>query len=1827
MLRKNRKLLNRILSSVLALISVISLLPMQAYSADEEQVEETQVVSEPAAEAAEISVVLTLDGEAVSSLALQPYEKLEIQAVYGAEADSCQWQILHPQVEGLWVNIYDATQATLPVTKALVANMLSEDNVAHLRCRVSVGDTYLYSDVLTVAMGEEESAAQVVETEPVEVSEAAAVMAFSTFALPMTVAEDTDATEETEATEATTPEFVSVTINYVRYDYVANDEGKLVLTEVGPAFTPYVATLKSGSDLKNTTVSCPTIVGYEAFLGEGTEAISQVEINQTNIQQNVTYTVNYKPALVDYEVRYFFQNIYDDLYVEDADLVKRTLSTDANPVTYPVQAQGHTGTNPDITYTHAKFEGFTSLYYEPEKIAADGSTVFHVYYERNYCLMEFDCNGGFGTDTLYVRYGTYISVPEPVRSGYNFAGWDLERTDQTDYVEGKLNDSIADLLPDNMPSYNTAYKALWTKAEATYSVAYWILDDAGNKTYLGSRTVSQSENEDGKVYNEDGTPRLVKTGDTVSGYHDLNTKADGGPYICSLDVHEHSGDCPWGCGYEEVHTHTTDCFAGMTLVAVSGADTNRDLAIADLEDGDPESGYIYVIYNNDSKTYWPKLYMDGTYYIVNGIGDNSEPYLYDVSGFSSIVNGDYISSKTGTYNNGENLTTTKYRPQTNCDKIQHTHSGACCPYMEHDHSDSCYQDGSFMTPIEKVTYVKTADDKIEAVYDDAQIPEGDIIAEYKTDKNVTVLGDNSTVLNVYYEYKTYTFYFYYAKEVDNQFYVFGGSTWAFAGDVNDVPTQLAALNQNHWGAVEQPTLNTTQFRDDTYHEYTVNGETGKYYYITLSARYGDDISEKWPANPFNPVKTTWTDHFGNEAYFSAWNVDANTKYAEMYDNSTLKGNYQKLDDMLLRDGDATKLYYLGFWENGDPDVTWNKPNKWIYNIYIPDASGTYKREDDNYVEEAKHGKGESVDPPYVLEEGETLPDISTKYSLYGSYTIYDDNSNNYTSSNSYSPYCGQTPTALEGYHLCYHIVKHIEEHDTKYGLHTYQIDFYYVANTHSFRFWNYNDWIGDGQGAGNSTAGEGVKYGTPLKPFGDYVDNNVFMNKPEQYPDVLEPDAYEFKGWYTSPGCYDGTEVDWTGYMPDSDLILYAKWEEVTHNVYFYYNYEFYTSAINANENDKLDYYWYHKEGNVQQPESYPIKVKHNSLLGTTYNFTPTPMTGYTFVGWFYIDEEGKKRFAPDTMEVKNELHLFAEWKSEIDTQYTVYYKLEDGTTEIAEPTTGHLTAGKTKTFTAKVGSELHPDYQGDSLFPVTNSHSILMDEDSTENTYTFLYKEDQEVWYRVRYLDKVTGLKLHDEKIVKSDKAIVTEKFVPIEDYYPSEYYIRQVLAYDGTEGSETNILAENEIVFYYTKDEDHGPFAVEYYTSVLGATDDQLYTTVTVGEESKKVPKITNADGSANPYWHLQQSEVGIEDLNKEYSRTIDKDKFDGFAYSQATVTSYGTDDTVSVTYLDGTATTASGTVTDNGLEIRIFYTRLSYDYVIEFVEYGSGKVIGYGGLSTEGVLEAPPDVESPFESTISYTAPDTIEKTEDGNKTKYIFYATDEKPQKQSWTIRASDTENVLTFYYKVKTVQINYEAVCSVASATDFGAVTLANERAATAGTLTGSVAYAANGFEFKGWFTDKTGAAGTAVSQEWQEADGEGTKLKVQTLPDADEVTYYALFEPVQEDLTIIKTGDNLGTDTFLFQVTGTDVLGNKLDMIVSIQGAESVTIKDLYCGTYTVTELTNWSWTYTCEGKVSQDVTLTTNDNTATYPVSFKNEPKTVDWLHGESEAKENQFK
>lgn len=230
------------------------------------------------------------------------------------------------------------------------------------------------------------------------------------------------------------------------------------------AAAPWTASLAQGSDYTNT-VDHPTVQGYAVDVNKSTvnPETTGVEISAdgtaidlTNIQGDITITVTYVPALVDYTVNHYWQNAEDDQYtLHESDTL-----------------QGLTGSPVGGGLENA-YPGFYALLYDEEvAIAADGSTVVEIYYDRNYYLMTFNLGGGYGVEPVYARYGAAIGeIGTPTRPGYTFIGWDPEE------------------IPKTMPADNTTYTAQWTPEQTNYTVVFWYenADDDGY-SYAGSIT-------------------------------------------------------------------------------------------------------------------------------------------------------------------------------------------------------------------------------------------------------------------------------------------------------------------------------------------------------------------------------------------------------------------------------------------------------------------------------------------------------------------------------------------------------------------------------------------------------------------------------------------------------------------------------------------------------------------------------------------------------------------------------------------------------------------------------------------------------------------------------------------------------------------------------------------------------------------------------------------------------------------------------------------------------------------------------------------------------------------------------------------------------------------------------------------------------------------------------------------------------------------------------------------------------------------------------------------------------------------------------------------
>lgn len=239
----------------------------------------------------------------------------------------------------------------------------------------------------------------------------------------------------------------TVIINYVF------ENGK----QAAPSWT---ATLAEGSNLEQTVTS-PTVVGYKPDQ-------ATVDVTVNNITENKTYTVIYHPANVGFTVNHYLQNVADNNYTLDK----------------TEEVGGFTESEVGDGLAKA-YPGFAALLYNTKaKVAADGSTVVEIYYDRNYYMMSFNLDGGYGVEPIYARFGASVKVENPTKPGYTFNGWEPD-------------------VPATMPINGGTHTAQWAKNNANYTVQYW----------------QENTDDNGYSYKE-STTKSAPSGNTVSGTND-----------------------------------------------------------------------------------------------------------------------------------------------------------------------------------------------------------------------------------------------------------------------------------------------------------------------------------------------------------------------------------------------------------------------------------------------------------------------------------------------------------------------------------------------------------------------------------------------------------------------------------------------------------------------------------------------------------------------------------------------------------------------------------------------------------------------------------------------------------------------------------------------------------------------------------------------------------------------------------------------------------------------------------------------------------------------------------------------------------------------------------------------------------------------------------------------------------------------------------------------------------------------------------------------------------------------------------------------------------
>lgn len=509
--------------------------------------------------------------EAVTAQQLEKNTGKTLTLAVKAEAAAYQWQI---HIEGdLWANIYGETGKTLTVHSGMVSGRGSS---AEFRCLMDKTP----SDTVTVTLVEGQPAKApapkapevLKEAQPVgepQIVEPAVKAAPKAEEAPANDPAEGDENpvapaEEGQADESPAPSTYTILINYQFTD------GK----QAAPSWSATVAT---GSTYTQD-IQSPVVVGYTP----------DKETVHVDSSVQTTYTVTYQPAEVEFTVKHYQQNVSNDEY---------TLADTETKKGYTESAVGEGLAKTDYT-------GFYSLLYDTTTtIAADGSTVVEVYYDRYYYLMNFDLDGGYGVEPIYARFGAPINVGKPTKPGYTFVSWTPS-------------------IPATMPADNTSYKASWKIGTSGFTVVFWY-ENANDNGYSVAGTYTpanvapgtEKKSEDYKnqsftgrddkhfTYNAAKAETVTVKGDgstVLNVYYTRNTytltfKNGQSTLTCTKTEHEHSHaqcctktgfhifcntkKCP--VGYE--HTHSNSCYktSDLTITAKYQADIHSNFPIKD----------------------------------------------------------------------------------------------------------------------------------------------------------------------------------------------------------------------------------------------------------------------------------------------------------------------------------------------------------------------------------------------------------------------------------------------------------------------------------------------------------------------------------------------------------------------------------------------------------------------------------------------------------------------------------------------------------------------------------------------------------------------------------------------------------------------------------------------------------------------------------------------------------------------------------------------------------------------------------------------------------------------------------------------------------------------------------------------------------------------------------------------------------------------------------------------------------------------------------------------------------------------------------------------
>ena len=631
---------------------------------------------------------------------------------------------------------------------------------------------------------------------------------------------------------------VTVTVNYV---YESNS---------AMVAQPYTAQITKGAAFKKT-IEVPYLFNYSIPYDQAVGLGSGIELNKDSVSnkysmnfnlsavnEDITVTLYYVAGTAKYTVKHYYQNLEDgSQYTMDPTIVELTGDIDA--------------------YTEADANnkpGFRCKGIPQNTIAADGTTVVEIYYDREYYTAVFDVNGGInGPEPIYAKYGTTFKVSDiqqPERKGYVFEDW----------FDPDGNPIAGDVAIEG----NVTYTAQWRpeKAHADYTIVLWGQNANGDEySYLSSHEAW------GNVGNQ-----VTWNEDTLISH--VHTDKCWELTSCTQEAHTHSDACGLNC----THTHDLTCY-GLRANA-STVDPQDDCRWPNLGGLDNVQQYFNQLgADNGYVFHWEESYALKNYdHYYLRLNDNY--YSLNASQFNKLK-----GSSAGKWTESGNYQDTieKFEIAANGISCTHTHTDACyaCDKTEHTHGPGCGKltCGLSDTPKEYMRDIQP-DSKL---------------WKFKSSETVTVDANGSTVLNVYFDRTEFTLTIKYGRN---------------SNETETIIDRWGANVKDRFDAIEtkaknaEPRYNLQGWLDSTTSKYTNNVMIMPQVNKTLTAEYNRDSTKNTMTYYAADLNGDYQEIFTIVFYGNGFTVTAD-EYYEWEGFTINKSRSSEVGD----DCDGAKFYY------------------------------------------------------------------------------------------------------------------------------------------------------------------------------------------------------------------------------------------------------------------------------------------------------------------------------------------------------------------------------------------------------------------------------------------------------------------------------------------------------------------------------------------------------------------------------------------------------------------------------------------------------------------------------------------------------------------------------------------------------------------------------------------------------------------------------------------------------------------------------------------------------------------------------------------------------